>query len=254
MSRIVPASDDSPALRILLVDDNHAFASALCGNLEIEGFTVDVAPDIQAAHRCIALHVPALILLDIMVAGRSGCDLLQALRDRGVEVPSIVLAARPDEAEMLRGFALGAADFMTKPVHFSELLARIRALLRRVSPGFESQSPRIRFGDIEVHPATRVVRRSGETVALRPKEFDLLMALLRRHDRIVSRDELLLEVWGPRKMSRTVDVHIATLRQKLEPEPASPRYVMTVRAFGYMLRWHITSPPKTRPEPPPRRS
>jgi DNA-binding response OmpR family regulator len=225
-------------LRILLVDDNHGFASALCGNLEIEGFTVDVALDVPGAHRCIALHVPALIVLDIMVAGQSGGELLQALRDDGVEVPIIVVTACRDETEVLRCFALGADDFVTKPVNLPELLARIRALLRRVSPGFESKPPTIRFGDIEVYPAPRMVRRGGETVALRAKEFDLLMALLRRHDRLVSREELLMDVWGPRRMSRTVDTHIAALRRKLEPEPASPRHIITVWAFGYMLRWH----------------
>ncbi len=229
------------ALRILLVDDNHAFASALRGNLEIEGFTVDVAHDVPGARHCIALHRPALIVLDIMVAGQSGHDLLQALRDDGVEVPTIVLTARGDESEVLRGFALGADDFVTKPVNLPELLARIRALLRRVSPGFESTSPTIRFGEIEIDPAARIVRRDGEPVALRPKEFDLLMALLRRHDHIVSREELLQDVWGGRTMSRTIDAHIASLRQKLEREPASPQHVMTVRAFGYMLRWQGAS-------------
>ncbi len=233
---------DPQALRILLVNTNHAFASALCGALEIEGFMVDVAPDAEGAHRCIALHTPALIVLDIMAAGQSGCDLLQALRDHGVhDVPVIVLMAGSDETEVLRGFALGAADFMTKPVHLPEFLARVRALVRRVSPEFASTSPMIRFGDIEVQPAARMVRRGGETVALSPKEFDLLMALVRRRDRIVSRDEILQDVWGPHTTGRTVDTHIATLRQKLERDPASPRHVMTVRAFGYMLRWHAVN-------------
>ena len=229
-------------LRILLVNTNQAFASTLCGALEIEGFTVDVAPDAEAAHRCIALHAPALIVLDIMAAGQSGCDQLQSLRDHGVhDVPVIVLMACSDEAEVLRGFALGADDFMTKPVHLPEFLARVRALVRRVHPGFARTSPMIRFGEIEVHPAARMVRRGGETVALRPKEFDLLMALVRRRDRIVSRDEIMLDVWGPGTTGRTVDTHIASLRQKLERDPASPRHVMTVRAFGYMLRWHAVN-------------
>jgi DNA-binding response OmpR family regulator len=229
-------------LRILLVNTNQAFASTLCGALEIEGFGVDVAPEAEGAHQCIALHTPALIVLDIMAAGQSGCDLLQALRDHGVhDVPVIVLMACADEAEVLRGFALGAADFMTKPVHLPEFLARVRALVRRANPGFARTSPMIQFGEIEVHPAARMVRRGGETIALSPKEFDLLMALLRRRDRIVSRDEIMLDVWGSGTTGRTVDTHIASLRQKLERDPASPRHVMTVRAFGYMLRWHAVN-------------
>ncbi len=184
-------------VRILLVNANHAFASTLCGALEIEGFTVDIAPAVEEAHQCMALHAPALIVLDIMAAGESGCDLLQALRDHGVhDVPVIVLMACSDETEVLRGFALGADDFMTKPVHLPEFLARVRALVRRVSPEFASASPMIRFGDIEVQPAARMVRRGGETVALSPKEFDLLMALVRRRDRIVSREEILQDVLG----------------------------------------------------------
>jgi len=229
-------------LRILLVNTNQAFAATLRGALEIEGFVVDVAHEAEAAHRLIALHAPALIVLDIMTAGQSGCDQLQALRDHGVrDVPVIVLMACSDEAEVLRGFALGADDFMTKPVHLPEFLARVRALVRRVHPGFARTSPVIRFGEIEVHPAARMVRRGGEMVALRPKEFDLLMALVRRRDRIVSRDEIMLDVWGPGTTGRTVDTHIASLRQKLERDPASPRHVMTVRAFGYMLRWHAVN-------------
>jgi DNA-binding response OmpR family regulator len=226
---------------ILLVDDNRAFASTLRGDLEIEGFAVDVAPDVQTAHRCIAHRMPGLVLLEIMLAGESGYNLMQALRDRGVRLPLIVLTACRDEKDVLRGFALGADDFMTKPVNFAELLARVRALLRRASPGFDNEPPRIQFGEIEVHPAARMVRRDGETVALRPMEFDLLMALLRRRDRIVSREELQRDVWGSRPMSRTIDTHIASLRQKLEREPASPRHVVTVRSFGYMLRSRAAS-------------
>jgi DNA-binding response OmpR family regulator len=229
------------ALKIVIVEDNPHFATTLRNNLEIEGFAVDLAANVADGLGLILTTHPALVILDIMLPGRTGYDLLQALRAAGSDVPVIVLTARRDEEDKLRGFGMGADDYITKPVSLLELIARMRALLRRVRPGFEETAPQsIRFADIEVHPATRTVRRNGALVELRPKEFELLIALLRRHDRIVSRAELLRDVWGyhPSAASRTVDTHMAGLRQKLERYPLAPRHLLTVRAAGYMLRVH----------------
>jgi DNA-binding response OmpR family regulator len=161
------------------------------------------------------------------------------MRSEGIDVPVVVLTARHDEEDTLRAFGLGADDVIVKPVSLLELLARIRALLRRTRPGFDDlQAQWIRFGEIEVHPATRTVRRAGVPVDLRPKEFDLLVALLRRHNRIVSRAELLRDVWGyhTSAVSRTIDTHMAGLRQKLERNPLYPKHLITVRSAGYMLQ------------------
>lgn len=233
--------DATSPLKIVIVEDNPHFATTLRNNLEIEGFGVDLAANVADGLGLILTTNPALVILDIMLPGRTGYDLLHALRAAGSDVPVIVLSARRDEEDKLRGFGMGADDFVTKPVSLLELIARIRALLRRARPGFEEAAPQsIRFGDIEVDPATRTVRRDGALVELRPKEFDLLLALLRRHDRIVSRAELLRDVWGyhPSAASRTIDTHMAGLRQKLERHPLVPRHLLTVRAAGYMLRLH----------------
>lgn len=224
--------------RVLLVEDNVYYASALRNNLEIDGLSVDLAGDATAALAQMLAMPPALVVLDIMLPGRDGYELLRQMRDKGLDLPVVILTARRDEADKLRGFGLGADDFITKPVSILELIARMRAVLRRAYPRLEPGVLWIRFGDIEVHPATRTVRRRGQEVDLRPKEFDLLLALLRHQDRIVSRSELLRDVWGYQAdtVSRTVDTHMAGLRQKLEDDPLEPRYFMTVRSVGYMMR------------------
>jgi DNA-binding response OmpR family regulator len=159
----------------------------------------------------------------------------------------LVLTALGEEAHKVRGFRFGADDYVTKPFGLMELLARVDALLRRARrAGSEparaalapdEHAPPIRFGDVTVHPATHTVTRGRELVSLRPKEYDLLMALARRGGRLVSRLELLREVWGYHEevMSRTVDTHIAELRRKLEHDPAAPRHILTVRKAGYRL-------------------
>jgi DNA-binding response OmpR family regulator len=223
---------------LLLIEDNEHYAAALRNNLEIEGFAVAVAHDgvIGAMH--VRECMPRLVILDLMLPGRDGYDVLREIRDEGLRTPIMLLTARKDESDKLRAFKLGADDYVTKPVSIHELAARIRALLRRVHPEQLSGSGSIRVGDIEIHPATRSVRRSGSEVDLRPKEYDLLLALLRQRGRIVSRAELLRDVWGYQAdtVSRTVDTHIAALRQKIEVDPLNPAYVITVRSAGYLVR------------------
>jgi DNA-binding response OmpR family regulator len=151
----------------------------------------------------------------------------------------LVLTARGDEADKVRGLRSGADDYVTKPFALRELLARVEALLRRSRTAPEPPAPasELRFGDVSVDPATRLVRRAGRPVPLRPKEYDLLDALLRRRGGVVGRSELLREVWGYHQsvLSRTLDTHVGELRRKLEADPAAPRHILTVRKTGYRL-------------------
>jgi DNA-binding response OmpR family regulator len=226
------------APRLFLVEDHRQYAAALRNNLEIEGFTVDVAHDGVTALSRIRAEPPALVLLDLMLPGRDGYDVLKTIRDDGIDVPVVVLTARRDEPDKLRGFGLGADDYVTKPVGILELIARIRAVMRRAHPGYDETPSWIRFGEIAVHPPSRTVRRCGRVIELRPKQYDLLIALLRHQGRVVSRAELLRDVWGYHvdTVSRTVDTHIVGLRHKLEVDPLNPRHIVTVRSAGYLLR------------------
>lgn len=229
--------------RILIVEDNADLASGLKTNLELEGYDVSIAGDgVKGLSQARAVH-PDLIMLDLMLPKLDGYRLLRLLRQDGFAGPVLVLTARGDEADKVRGFRWGADDYVTKPFSLMELLARVEALLRRtaaspmpVSP--KAPPPPVRFGEVEVRPATHEVLRSGEPVPLRPKEFDLIMALIQRNGQVASRLELLHEVWGydAEIVSRTVDTHMAELRRKLERDPGSPRHLLTVRKTGYRLQ------------------
>jgi DNA-binding response OmpR family regulator len=153
-------------------------------------------------------------------------------------MPILILTARGEEGDKVRGLRLGADDYVTKPFGVLELLARVEALLRRTAPpGDDGAVPPERFGDVEVVPASRTVLRAGRPVGLTPKEFDLLLALLKRRGAVAGRMELLTEVWGysAAVLSRTVDTHVAELRRKLEADPAAPQHILTVRKAGYRL-------------------
>jgi DNA-binding response OmpR family regulator len=226
--------------RILLVEDNVDLAFGLRATLEFEGYEVDVVSDGREANGRIAEVRPDLILLDLMLPGLDGYEVLSRLRKAGNRTPVLVLTARGEEADVLSGFDRGADDYVTKPFSTAELLARVRALLRRA--GGTSSAERLpvdRFGEVEVNPASGTVIRDGEPVTLTPKEFDLLVALLKRRGAVASRAELLGEVWAyanPDVETRTVDVHVAELRRKLERDPANPQHIVTVRKKGYRLQ------------------
>jgi DNA-binding response OmpR family regulator len=219
---------------LLIVEDNRDYAATLRTNLEHEGYAVDVShtgPDGIAAARAGAYD---LVLLDLMLPGASGFTVLERLRDEGIAAPVLVLTALGTEDEKLRGFGIGADDYVVKPVGLRELLARVKALLRRGGDGGRRGVPNVaRVGDLEVNLAARTVRRRGAELSLRPKEFELLAALIRRRGRVVSRGELLREVWGYAEgaESRTVETHLASLRQRL----GGGEYVVTVRGAGYRL-------------------
>jgi DNA-binding response OmpR family regulator len=222
---------------VLIIEDNADLAYGLRNNLEIEGYLVDVAMDgVAGLARARELR-PDLIILDLMLPGLDGYRVLKALRESGDEVPVLILTAHGEEADKVRGFRLGADDYVTKPFGLLELMARVAALLRRSSKSARDSAQPETFGDIRVDPASRTVTRRDQPVALTPMEFDLLRALMRRGGAVASRLELLQEVWGHSAavLTRTVDTHVAELRRKLEDDPAAPRHILTVRKAGYRL-------------------
>ena len=223
--------------RILIVEDNEDLARGLANNLEIEGFATEIAPDGMTGLRQARELQPDLVILDLMLPEMDGYRVLSTLRDEGDTVPVLILTARTTEHDKVRGFREGCDDYVTKPFGLLELIGRVQALLRRSAKTNGAPAARIRFGDVEIVPGTHDVYVDGETIALRPKEFELLMALVRRKGNVVGRLELLREVWGYGSdvVSRTVDTHIGELRRKLEKDPAQPRHILTVRKTGYRL-------------------
>ncbi len=223
--------------RILLVEDNADLADGLRYNLEREGYEVRVAGDGPTGLRAAREIRPDLILLDLMLPGMSGFEVLQEVRAAGARVPVIIVSARGEEADKVRGFRLDADQYVTKPVGLMELLERVRAVLRRSqgpnAPG--AATAPLRFGRVVVEPASRLVSVEDRPVSLSPKAYDLLLALHRRQGAVVSRVELLREVWGTAGdvQTRTVDSHMAELRRKLELNPAEPQHFLTVWKVGY---------------------
>ena len=226
--------------RVLVIEDNPDLAYGLRNNLEIEGYTVEVVADGAKGLARARSADPDLVILDLMLPGMDGFKVLRALRDEGRRVPVLILTARGEESDKVRGLRLGADDYVTKPFGVLELLARVEALLRRATrdPSAAEEPEVERFGEVEIVPASRTVRRSGQEVPLTPKEYELLVALLRRRGAVASRVELLTEVWGYNSavMSRTVDTHIAELRRKLEGDIPEPQHILTVRKAGYRLQ------------------
>jgi two-component system alkaline phosphatase synthesis response regulator PhoP len=225
--------------RVLVIEDNKNLATGLRNNLEIEGYAVEVAADGPTGLALARSTAPDLIVLDLMLPGMDGYRVLKTLREEGVDTPVLILSARGEETDKVLGLHLGADDYVAKPFGLLELLARVDALLRRAAAKetkAKLATPRA-FGDVEVDAGTHTVRRNGETVLLRPKEYDLLIALLQRNGQVATRAELLEEVWGysDEVYSRTVDTHVAELRRKLEENAADPRHILTVRKTGYRI-------------------
>jgi DNA-binding response OmpR family regulator len=220
---------------VLLVEDNDDLAFGIARSLENEGHTVALAADgTIAVEQALSLK-PDLIVLDLMLPGMSGFDVLKKIRGAGLTTPVIILTARGEETDKLHGFRIGADDYVTKPFSVSELLARVSVHLRRASTPDTARDAELRFGNVVVSPAGRSVTRAGENVALKPREFDLLLKFLERPGFVFTRVRLLNEVWGYQAdvQTRTVDLHVAELRRKLEPDAASPRHFITVWKTGY---------------------
>ena len=221
--------------RILLVEDNPDLAEGVEYNLRLEGYDVHIAENGRMAIEKARTWHPDLVLLDLMLPEMDGYQVLRSIRQNGSRVPVIILSARGEEADKVRGFRLDADQYVTKPFSIVELLERVAALLRRSSKTEAPEPTEVAFGDVVVDLAARTVVRNGSPCALTPKAYELLLALLKRDGAVISRNELLKEVWGYGAfiMTRTVDSHIAELRRKLEENPAEPRHILTVWKVGY---------------------
>ena len=219
---------------ILVIEDDPSILRGLADNLRFESYEVLTAADGEIGCRMIREHKPDLIILDLMLPKMSGYELCRKARGEGVTTPILMLTARGEEADRVLGLDLGADDYVTKPFSVRELLARVRALLRRAQPP-NAPPDELRFEDVEVDFRSYEARKGGQPLEMTRKEFQLLRALAARAGEVVTRDELLNEVWGYENYpsTRTVDNHIASLRTKLETNPADPRHLKTVHGVGY---------------------
>ncbi len=220
--------------RILLVEDEPGLTLVLSDVLRSEEYAVETAQDGERGFQLAAGEYFDLLILDVGLPKKNGFDLLRDLRQRGISTPAIMLTARGQVVDKILGLKLGADDYLTKPFDTGELLARIEAILRR-APSSAPNSDVYVFGDVRVDSRRAIVTRAGEPVEMTAREYQLLRFLIENREAILSRDELLDKVWGYDAMptTRTVDVHIGLLRQKLEPTPRLPQYILTVHGLGY---------------------
>jgi two-component system, OmpR family, response regulator RegX3 len=226
-------SDEAP--RILIVEDEESLADSLRYNLEREGYAVSVARDGRAAIDRFRSLSPALVILDLMLPEMSGLDVCRAIRAES-DVPIIMVTAKDSEADKVTGLELGADDYVTKPFSVRELVSRVRANLRRSAMrAVVTLDDLVNGGSVEMDVARHEVRVQGEAVAFPPKEFELLETFLRRKGRLLTRDFLIEEVWGPDYFgdTKTLDVHVKRLRRKIEEDPHRPVHLLTVRGLGY---------------------
>ena len=219
------------APRVLLIEDEPALVRGLSDLLRANGFIVTVATDGEQGLDAALANAADVIVLDLMLPKVNGYEICKAVRDQGSDVPILILTAKGQEQDVVLGLNLGADDYITKPFRVAELLARVRASLRRRVPAVTS----VRFGDCEVDFTARAVRRGGTPVDLTAKELALMIYLATRPDRALSRDVILNAVWGNAVFvtPRSVDRCVATLRAKIEPDPHRPTYIQTVRDIGY---------------------
>ncbi|MEZ5966701.1 MAG: response regulator transcription factor [Planctomycetota bacterium] len=219
--------------RALVVEDDASIREILVHHLQMQGWLVDATDRVAVADEMLRGTRFRVLLLDLRLPDGDGLDLLHDLRRRGDGTPTVVLTARGEVAQRVRGLSAGADDYLVKPFALSELSARIDAVLRRAA----SQSSAVRIGEAEVDLDARIVRRGSTEHRLLPKEAELLSYLLRHHELTHTREDLLAAVWGYENTptTRTVDTHVFQLRQKLEPDPKSPRHLLTVPRVGYRL-------------------
>ena len=220
--------------RVLIVEDDPAILRGLADNLRFEAHEVVTATDGETGYKVARDKAPDVIVLDLMLPRMSGYEVCRKLRADGVTTPIIMLTARGEEADRILGLDLGADDYLAKPFSIGELLARVRALLRRAQP-LKKQPDELRFDEVVVDFRRYEARKGEDRLELTRKEFGVLRVLAARAGEVVSRDDLLNEVWGYESSptTRTVDTHVATLRAKLESDPAKPRHLQTIHGVGY---------------------
>jgi DNA-binding response OmpR family regulator len=220
--------------RILIVEDEPNMVAGLRDNFEFEGYDVITAPDGVAGLERALNEAPDLVILDVMMPRMSGLDVCKQLKTKRPSVPIIMLTARGQEVDKVVGLELGADDYVTKPFSIRELLARVKAVLRRSKTAPKEQE-KYSFGEVEVNVKSCQVSRSGKELEFSSKEFELLKYFLCHPGEALSRDRLLEDVWGYDRFptTRTVDAHIVRLRQKVEPRPEEPRFILTVHGTGY---------------------
>lgn len=224
--------------KLLIVDDEVDIANSIQYVLNQEGFSTLLAHDGLKAMQLIENEKPDLIILDLMMPGLDGYEVCRRVRASDKKTPILMLTARTSEIDTVVGLELGANDYVSKPVRLRELVARVKAHLRE-SPGVQAPSRGIRLGTLQIDTDSRTVTVNNQQVELTFKEFELLLAMAKQPNRVFSRDQLFAQVWGSDFLgeSRTVDVHIRYLREKLESNPSQPKHILTVRGVGYRLVW-----------------
>jgi two-component system response regulator RegX3 len=222
--------------KVLIVEDEESMADPLAFLLRREGFSTEIAGNGPDALAEFDRNGADIVLLDVMLPGMSGTEVCKQLRSRGA-VPVIMVTARDSEIDKVVGLELGADDYITKPYSTRELVARIRAVLRRGTEAEEAASPILQAGPVRMDVDRHVVNVHGQQTSLPLKEFDLLEYLIRNAGRVLTRGQLIDRVWGSDYVgdTKTLDVHVKRLRAKIEPDPAAPRYLITVRGLGYKL-------------------
>jgi len=220
--------------KILIVEDEPNMVAGLRDNFEFEGYQVITAPDGAAGLERALSEAPDLVILDVMMPRLSGLDVCKQLKSTRPSIPIIMLTARGQEIDKVVGLELGADDYVTKPFSIRELLARVKAVLRRART-LPKEHEHVSFGDIEVNLRSCQVARAGKPLEFSSKEFELLKYFLCHQGETLSRDRLLEDVWGYDRFptTRTVDAHVVHLRQKIEPKPDEPRFILTVHGTGY---------------------
>jgi DNA-binding response OmpR family regulator len=220
--------------KILVIEDQKDMVTGLVFNLESQNYDVSIAYDGEEGLKAAEREKPDLIVLDIMLPKMDGFKVCRQLRDRGYDMPILMLTARAEEADKVLGFEIGADDYLTKPFSLLEFLARIKALLRR-RQGEDAGKGIYRFGTVAIDFKHYSATKDGVAVLLTQREFAMMRLFIRERDKVITRNQFLNEVWGYEKFptTRTVDAHVARLRQKIELDPESPQFIITVHGLGY---------------------